>query len=108
MANKANSILSIVRKYIKELERNGYRIKEAFLFGSCAKGTAHEWSDIDIAFISPDFIGDRFEDRQRIVPMRRKIDTRLEPMPFKPRDFRDDPIMAEEIRQTGKRITLNK
>lgn len=41
------------------------------------KGTAKEWSDIDVALVSPDFTGDRFEDRRRIVPLRRKIDSRL-------------------------------
>ncbi|MEW6027334.1 MAG: nucleotidyltransferase domain-containing protein [Planctomycetota bacterium] len=106
MANKANSVLTIARRYIRELEKNGYKITEAFLFGSYAKGTAHRWSDIDIALVSPDFTGDRFEDSMKIVPFRRNIDTRLEPMPFKPRDFKDDPVMAEEIKQTGKRIPL--
>lgn len=108
MALKTNSINQIIKKYIKELEKNGFRITEAFLFGSYARGTAEEWSDIDIALVSPDFTGDRFRDRQRIVPLTREIDIRIEPMPFRPRDFKDDPIMAEEIKQSGKRVLLKK
>ena len=106
MVVKPDSVLTIVRKYIRELEKHGFKITEAFLFGSYAKGSSHEWSDIDIALVSPDFSGDRFRDRQRIVPLRRQIDVRLEPMPFSPKDFKDDPVMAEEIKQTGKRIPL--
>jgi len=106
MVYKADSVLSLARKYIKELERHGYKITAAFLFGSYAKDTANEWSDIDIALISPNFSGNRFNDRQKIIPFRRQIDVRLEPMPFRPKDFKDDPVMAEEIKQTGKRISL--
>ena len=101
MVVKPDSVLTLVREYIRALEKNGYKITGAFLFGSYARGTAHEWSDIDIALVSPDFTGDRFRDRQKIVPLRRQIDVRLEPMPFRPRDFKNDPIMAEEIKQTG-------
>ncbi|MEK7448458.1 MAG: nucleotidyltransferase domain-containing protein [Planctomycetota bacterium] len=104
MVVKSNSVLKIVRKYIRELERNGFKITKAFLFGSYAKGRAHEWSDIDIALVSPNFSGNRFNDRQRIVPLTRNIDSRIEPMPFRPKDFKDDPVMAEEIKKTGKRI----
>jgi len=108
MVVKPNSVLTIVGAYIRELEKNGFKITEAFLFGSYARGTAHEWSDIDIALVSPDFTGDRFKDSLKIIPFRRDIDIRIEPMPFRPKDFRDDPVMAEEIKQTGKRITLKK
>jgi len=108
MVVKPDSAVTIARKYIRELEKNGYKITEAFLFGSYARGTAHEWSDIDIALVSPDFTGDRFKDSLKIIPFRRDIDIRIEPMPFRPKDFRDDPVMAEEIKQTGKRITLKK
>jgi len=106
MVVKPDSILTIVRKYIRELEKHGFKITEAFLFGSYARGTAHECSDIDIALVSPNFTGDRFKDSLKIIPFRRKIDVRLEPMPFRPKDFKDDPVMAEEIKQTGKRISL--
>lgn len=58
-------------------------------------------SDIDIALISEAFTGDRFEDRRWIVPLRRNIDSRIEPIPFKPEDFNDGGILAEEIKKTG-------
>jgi hypothetical protein len=57
-----------------------------------------------VALISNAFTGDRFEDRRRIVPFRRKIDTRIEPIPFRPEDFDDGGMLAEEIKKTGIKI----
>lgn len=54
--------------------------------------------------VSPDFTGDRFEDRRRIVPLRRKIDSRIEPIPFLPEDFNNGGTLVAEIKRTGRRI----
>ena len=59
------------------------------------------------ALVSPDFTGDRFEDRRRIVPLRRKIDSRIEPFPFRPEDFYDGGMLVEEIKRTGVRLDLS-
>ena len=107
MAIAADSIIEIVKRYIDELEKSGIKIRDAIIFGFCVKGTAKEWSDIDIALVSPDFTGDRFEDRRKIVPMRRKIDSRIEPLPFRPEDFYDDGMLVEEIKRTGVSLDLS-
>ena len=86
-ADKIKSATELVNKYIKELQKNGFPILEAIIFGSYAKGNPKEESDIDVALVSPAFSGDRFADRRNIVPLRRKIDTRIEPIPFRPEDF---------------------
>ena len=87
MAVKADSAIAIIKRYIQELERHQIQISEAIIFGSHARSAAKPHSDIDVALISSVFTGDRFEDRRRIVPLRRKIDRRIEPIPFKPEDF---------------------
>ena len=104
MAITEDSVIKIVKMYIEELEKNGIKISEAVIFGSHAKGVGHDDSDIDIALISDAFTGDRFEDRRRIVPLRRRIDSRIEPIPFRPEDFNDGGMLVEEIKSTGKRI----
>jgi len=104
MAIATDLIIETVKRYIEELEKNGIEIREAILFGSFVKGTAKEWSDIDVALVSPDFTGDRFEDRRKIVPLRRNIDNRIEPLPFRPEDFDNGGMFAEEIKKTGMRI----
>lgn len=77
---------------------------DSIVFGSFVKGIAKEWSDIDVALVSPDFTGDRFEDRIRIIPMIRKIDSRIEPIPFRSEDFDNGGMLVEEIKRTGTRI----
>jgi uncharacterized protein len=101
MAVKAHAVIAIVKKYIQALDKNQILISEAVIFGSHARGAAKAHSDIDVALISSAFTGNRFEDRRRIVPLRRKIDSRIEPIPFKPEDFNSGGILAEEIRKTG-------
>ena len=106
MATTSDKIIAIVKRYVAELEKNQITIRDAIIFGSHIKGTDKEWSDIDVALVSPAFTGDRFEDRRRIVPLRRKIDNRIEPIPFRPEDFDNGETLAEEIKKTGMRLTF--
>lgn len=101
MAFREDATIEIVKKYIEELGKRQIYISEAILFGSHAKGVAEPESDIDVALISEAFTGDRFEDRRKIVPLRRKVDNRIEPIPFRPEDFNNGGTLAEEIKRTG-------
>ena len=101
MVSKKGSAIKIVMRYIDELNKNNIPISEAVIFGSHAHGDERAESDIDIALVSDAFTGDRFEDRRRIVPFRRKIDSRIEPIPFTPEDYHNGGILAEEIKKTG-------
>jgi len=68
------------------------------------QGTPREDSDIDIAVISSVFKGDRYVDRRRIVPLRRGIDSRIDPLPFTPMDYADGGMLIDEIKRTGQEI----
>lgn len=94
-------IIQLLRQYLCALEREHIPVLKAYLFGSYAQGTPKEESDIDVAIISTAFVGDRYEDRRRIVPLRRKIDGRIEPIPFRPEDFERGGILADTIKTTG-------
>lgn len=106
MAVATDSAIELVRRYIEELRSHGIAVQKAIIFGSYAKGNPKEESDIDVALVSPAFTGDRFEDRRRIVPFRRKIDNRIEPMPFRPEDFNEGGILIDEIKRTGKIVNV--
>ncbi len=99
-----DSITKKIKRYIEELEKNGIKISEAVIFGSHTKGIVHEGSDIDVALVSDSFTGIRFDDRRKVVPFRRKIDNRIEPIPFRPEDFKEGSILVDEIKNTGKKI----
>lgn len=105
MATTSDAIIDVVRQYLDRLSSNNIPVDEAILFGSFVRGTARDESDIDVAIISSAFSGDRFDDRRRIVPLRRGIDARIEPIPFRPEQFANGGNLIDEIKKTGFNIT---
>ncbi len=94
--NKVHLFLDLISKKIE--------IVQAYLFGSSVKGKSHEWSDIDLAIVSPDFSGDSFEDSKMLFPFILQIDRSIEVHPFRPGDFSLDNPFIKEIVETGLRI----
>lgn len=103
VASKA-SVINLIRQYVGRLKENNIPVERVLLFGSYIKGTPREDSDIDIAVISSAFKGDRYLDRRRIVPMRRGIDSRIEPIPFTPGDYAEGGMLIDEIKRTSQEI----
>lgn len=105
MAQKADrKIEKTVKSYLEQLERIGIHVQQAFLFGSYASGKHDEWSDIDLAIVSKDFIGNRFEDRNKIRKITLQVNSDISPMPYRPEDFNDSDYFVKEILETGIRI----
>jgi predicted nucleotidyltransferase len=88
----------------QKAERIGIHVQQAFLFGSYASGKHDEWSDIDLAIVSKDFIGNRFEDRNKIRKITLQVNSDISPMPYRPEDFNDSDYFVKEILETGIRI----
>ena len=101
MAKINDLALELASKFLKKLGEQGIKIESAYLFGSYAKGTEHEWCDIDIAVISSDFADNRFDERVNLMKLSCDIDTRIEPVPFRPERFSDNDPLAYEIKKTG-------
>ena len=57
--------------------------------------------------VSKDFTGVGFYDRKRVNPFLIKIDSRIEPHPFRPEDFTEDIPLVYEILKDAIEITLN-
>jgi len=104
MASSKSSIVNLIKEYILRLKENNISVEKVLLFGSIMKGTSREDSDIDIAVISSSFKGDRYSDRRLIVPLRRGIDSRIDPIPFTPEDYAEGGILIDEIKSTGQEI----
>jgi uncharacterized protein len=104
VAAQASSIKKVIKNYIEELRNHGIHVREVILFGSSVRGENKEQSDIDVAIVSDAFSGDRFEDRRRIVPLRRGIDSRIEPIPLTPGAFAAGGNLIDEIKRTGIKI----
>lgn len=96
-------IEEIAKRYA-ELLRKEININSIFLYGSYAKGTDRVDSDIDIAVVGNDFTGDIIEDTLKLMKIRRKVDLRIEPHPFKSSEFNASNPFVREILSTGIRI----
>lgn len=101
--NDLNYAKKKAMSFLKLLEASGIPIDSAFIFGSYAKGKAREGSDIDICLISSVF-SNLFEDRLKLMRLRREIDASIEPHPFGHKDFIDENPLVWEIKNTGEKI----
>ena len=103
MANVPDAVTESVRQFLKALGKQR-KVQAAYLYGSQVKGVATEWSDIDLAVISPDFSFDLFQERLALLRLAAQVDDRIEPRPFTPENFNENDPLASEIRRTGLRV----
>ena len=85
------SIVSVIRMYLNALVDYGVHAKHAILFGSFARGEQHEWSDIDLIVIAPEF--DEPHDYGLVKKLWRatlKADNRIEPIACGEREWEED------------------
>lgn len=97
-------IMNIVQRYVERVCQN-YKIEAIILFGSYAKGTEHEDSDIDIAIITDDFNNDIFDEELNLKKLRWEIDLRIEPHLIRIEDYKNvtTPFIQEVI-DTGIKV----
>ena len=100
-----SGIMDIVNKYVEVILAH-YEVKAIILFGSYAKGTNHEDSDIDIAIITDDIkCNDIFDEQLKLKKLRRNIDYRLEPHIIDVADFDNiETPFVEEVINTGIKV----
>jgi predicted nucleotidyltransferase len=98
------SVRTTAEEFIRQLNADRFAIRAAFIFGSYAKGQQSEWSDIDLALVSDQFEGYRFNDRCKLSPYVVRVSSDIETHPFRPEDFTEDNPFVKEIIKTGIRI----
>lgn len=98
--NTREKIEEIAREFGKLVQKE-LDVKNIYLYGSYVRGTYSEDSDIDVAVIGDDFTGDPIEDTMALMRIRRKIDNRIEPRPFRTSDFNVTNPLSKEIIETG-------
>lgn len=76
--------------------------KMVVLYGSYARGTANEGSDIDIAVIYDEINDDYLNKSHQLFKLRRGIDSRIEPVLLERKN--DLSGFCEEVLKTGKVI----
>lgn len=97
-------IIEIVNKYIDIVSKN-YNVIAIILFGSYAKGTQREDSDIDIAVVTDDIKTDKFDEEVNLMQLRNNIDYRIEPHIISVTDFENDETpFVVEVKNTGIKV----
>lgn len=96
-------IRSIITRY-GNMVKAEMDVKQVYLYGSYARGCHSPDSDIDVAVVGDDFSGDPVDDTLRLMRIRRSIDYRIEPRPFKTSEFIATNPLAREIMSTGIRV----
>ncbi len=88
-------------QFVKELKKSGVKPEKILLFGSHAKGTADEWSDIDLVVISEDF--NTIPPLERLELLSRAawpVQASIEALGYTPQEIAEkgpDSIIWEEI-----------
>jgi len=92
-----NEAIKVAKRYLEEISKK-YQIENAILFGSFAKGTNHDDSDIDLALVFRQ-VDDIIDMQIELMCMRSDDDLLIEPHPFKYSDFNmTNPVVAEIIK----------
>ncbi|TVQ91261.1 MAG: nucleotidyltransferase domain-containing protein [Bacteroidetes bacterium] len=95
-----------ISQYISLIKTKHTNIEKALLFGSFAKYSDRDESDIDIAIVFKDLDdSQKFDVQVQLLLLASQIDSRIEPHPLSADDFNSDNPFAIEIRKTGIEIT---
>ena len=94
--------LNVVRKYA-EVVKKSFGYQKVILFGSYARDNARKDSDIDIAIVFSDY-DNRLDRQVELMKLTRQIDTRIEPHPFRVKDFDYSNPLVNEIVSHGMEV----
>ena len=101
MVEISDKIKETIDLFFIESRKNNINIVKAVLFGSYGRGTQQQYSDIDLAVVSPDFSGIRYYDLEKVRKAKLKAGSLLEIHTFKPKDFTNENPFVSEILSTG-------
>jgi predicted nucleotidyltransferase len=97
-----NAAIKIAEDYAREIEAHGVRLRAVILYGSFARGTQHEWSDIDVALVADEFTGLGFIDKKLFPYIGIKQPyLRIESKTYPTEYFRAGDPFVEEIKREG-------
>ena len=98
-----NDVIALSRQYLEKVRQNNIDVLEAWIFGSYAKGTYNEDSDVDIALVLPDNAVS-FDTDVRLMVLRKGTETLIETHTYRKDDFLANTPITAEIKKYGFRI----
>lgn len=102
---KNKHIKKEVDNFVSLLQKEQIKISQVILFGSFAKGKQKDYSDIDLAVISPNFGKDTHKEMMFLINLSSKVSDRIEAIPVAEKDMlmKYHPLIGE-IKKYGKVI----
>lgn len=92
----------VAREYAQVVLNNVEDVNKIVLYGSYARGTMHEESDIDIAVIINSIKGDLLKAKSKLFQLTEDLDDRIEPILLINKDDPSD--FLPNVLRTGKII----
>ncbi len=99
-----NDAIRLSNNYLNKLKQSKISFSEAWLFGSFAKGSQHENSDIDIAIVLDGIASPTFDTEVQLMMLRNGEETIIEPHPFSKEEFSKSIPIVKQIIDFGIRI----
>ena len=104
MAANFDAVREETKRYANEV-RFHLPVEKVYLFGSYAKGTADELSDVDVAFFLRDYGGKtRFDIGLQLLKLCRGYNAYFEPLAFETAELDRNNPFVNEILHTGLEI----
>jgi predicted nucleotidyltransferase len=88
--------INTAKSFVHDCKIAGLTFYKVFIFGSVAKGTLHEWSDIDLLLISDQFNDNIFDNLKLYSKINIKYPI-IETHPFPTNFYLDGDSFIEEI-----------
>jgi len=85
-----DTVVAAVKRYLTGLPALGIHARRAVLFGSFVSGGAHEYSDIDLIVIAPEFDGPREISLVQALWRATVADNRIEPIACGEKEWETD------------------
>ena len=102
--NVTKTEIILVNNYAHEIQAQGIHLHTVILYGSFAKGTQHQWSDIDVALVADEFEGLPTDIYYFATIAIKKSYIRIEPNTYPTDYFTESDPFIEEIKKTGIKI----
>jgi len=102
-------IVEIVKRFKAALERRGVRHARIILYGSHCEGSAREYSDIDVAVVSDDFVDMGLYDKLCVLGHAvADVFEPIEPLPYTVAEYEamgPGTFVGQEVKPKGIEIT---
>jgi len=104
MALSKDEVIQMAKEFLDRVRRK-YDVRDAYLFGSFAKGTPAEYSDVDLPIVlggSSRLEESLFDDQFMIFHEAQEFNSRLEVVCFPQEEFdQDGGALAQRVKKEG-------